>query len=305
MAEKRTTVMRQCMNDLDWNLVRAFCSTVEAGSLTGAARALGLNPSTVSRQIAALEAALGVTLFDRVGKRLILTDAGKALAVPAAAMGDAADALRLAAAGRAQQIAGPVTISATDAVALYLLPPIVARVRARAPNVTVRIVVANALSDLRRREADIAIRHVRPSDPELIGRLLGYATARFYASRTWVARHGHPRTAADAAGAVFIGSDDGDRFAGYLRELGLRVGPDALRVVSENSVVAWELARQGLGIAPIMTEIAASMPDLVRVLDDLPDIRFPIWLVTHNEVRTAPGIRLVFDMIAEGLGRAG
>ena len=295
--------MRRCMNELDWNLIRAFTTTVEAGSLSGAARALGVNASTVSRQVAAFEAALGVQLFDRIGKRLVLTELGRALAPHATAMRDAADGLVLTATGRSEQIAGPVTLSATDAVALYLLPPVVARIRERAPNVTVRVVVANTLSDLRRREADIAIRHVRPVQPELIGRLVGHATARFYASRAWIARHGHPRSAADAADAVFIGSDDGDRFAEYLRGLGLSVGPAQLAVVSENSVVAWELARQGLGITPIMTEIADRMPDLVPVLDELPPIRFPIWLVSHQEVQTATRIRLVFDLLAEALAR--
>ena len=291
------------MNQLDWNLVRALAATIEAGSLSGAARALGVNPSTISRQIAALEAALGVQLFDRIGKRLVLTEPGHALATHAGAMRDAADGLLLAATGRSEQIAGRVTVSATDAVALYLLPPIVARVRELAPNITVRVVVSNALSDLRRREADIAIRHVRPVEPELIGRLVGHASARFYASKDWVACHGHPREPDDVAGATFIGSDEDGRFADYLRELGLPVGPDQPAVVSENSAVAWELARQGLGITPIMTDIAARMPDLVPVLDALPPIRFPIWLVAHHEVRTATRIRLVFDLLAQALAQ--
>jgi DNA-binding transcriptional LysR family regulator len=300
-----TYVMRLRINELDWNLARAFTATVDAGSLTGAARALGLNQSTVSRQIAALEASLGLTLFDRVGKRLLLTDAGRALVPHTAAMRDAADALRLAATGRSQDLAGPVTISASDAVALYLLPPIIAQVRARLPNVTVRVLVANTLSDLRRREADIAIRHVRPTEPELVGRLIGHGTARFYASRSWIAQHGHPRCAADVTGASLIGPDDDGRFTSYLGAMGVRVAADELRVISENSVVAWELARRGLGIAAILVEIAERMPELVAVLDDLPPIRFPFWLVTHSEVRTAPRIRLVFDLLAEGLAARG
>lgn len=295
--------MRRCMNEPDWNLLRAFAATVEAGSLSGAGRALGVNPSTISRQIAALEASLAVQLFDRIGKRLVLTEPGHALAAHAAAMRDAADGLLLAATGRSEQIAGPVTVSATDAVALFLLPPILARVRDLAPNLTLRVVVANALSDLRRREADIAIRHVRPVEPELIGRLVGHATARFYASKGWIARNGHPRAPTDAAGATFIGSDEEDRFVSFLRELGIPVGPDQPAVVSEHAAVAWELARHGLGITPIMTEIASRFPDLVPVLDDVPPIRFPIWVVAHHEVRTATRIRLVFDLLADALSR--
>jgi len=113
-------------------------------------------------------------------------------------------------------------------------------------------------------------------------------------------RHGHPRCAVDVAGAVLIGPDD-DRFLSYLTVMGFRVVRDGVPVVSENSVVAWELARQGLGIAAMMMTIADRMPGLLAVLDGLPPIRFPSWLVTHGEVWRAPRIRLVFDLIAEGL----
>jgi len=184
-----------------------------------------------------------------------------------------------------------------------LLPAVVRRIRDEAPGISIDIVTSNALSDLRRREADIAIRHVRPEEPELIGRWVRDATAGFFASREWVARHGHPRTAADARGAAFIGADAGDRFAAYLRELGLEVGPSSFPVRSENSLVAWQLALEGLGITPIMHELARDMPDMVEVLDEVPTITFPIWLVTHREVQTSRRIRVVFDLLYEALRR--
>lgn len=293
------------MKSPDWNHIRAFHATVEAGSLSAAARSLGLSQPTLSRQVAALEEALGVALFERVGKRLALTEPGRALAAHAAGMQELAGALSLAAAGRSESVEGMVTVSASDAVAFYLLPPIVERIREIAPGLTVQVIVSNALSDLRRCEADVAIRDVRPDEPELVGRLLREATAGFYASRQWVARHGHPRSAADAAGATFIGASPDDRFSGYLRQLGLEIGTRSFSVLSDNSVVAWELARRGLGIAVIMREIAAGVPDLVEVLDDLPEIRFPFWLVAHRELRTTARIRLVFDALAEGLAHGG
>lgn len=289
------------MSDADWNQVRAFLAAVEGGSLTRGAKALGLNQSTLSRQIQSLEESLGVPLFERVGKRLVLTEAGRALAPYAVAMGQAAASLDRGALGRSEAVEGTVTISATDAVSMFLLPPILHRIRAEAPGVTVHILVANTLSDLRRREADIAIRHLRPTEPELIGRFIREATAGFYASRDWVARHGHPHRAEQARGAVFIGSAIDSRFADYLRELGLELGPESFRIACENSLVAWALTRQGLGISPIMREVAAGMPDLVEVLEELPPVTFPIWLLTHREVHSARRIRLVFDILAEEL----
>jgi DNA-binding transcriptional LysR family regulator len=169
------------MDQMDWNLARAFCATADAGSLSAAARQLGLTQPTLSRQVAALEAALGVTLFERIGKRLALTDTGLGLVEHARAMALAADAMALAAAGKSQDVSGRVTISATDAVSAYLLPGLVARIRAKAPQITLVIVASDSISDIRRREADIAIRHVRPTEPELIARLVGEMTANFYA----------------------------------------------------------------------------------------------------------------------------
>lgn len=290
------------MNDFDWNQLRAFLAAAEAGTLSAAARRLGQAQPTVSRQVAALEASLGVTLFERAGKSLVLTQAGAALLAEARAMGAAADRVTLVAAGHADTAEGLVSISASDAIAAFVLPRLLGRLRAEAPGLRIEIVSSNALSDLLRREADIAVRHVRPQEPELIGRLLREATASFYASADWVARHGHPRTAAEAHTADFIGVDRGHRFIEHLAGIGLSLDPSRLPLISSNSVVSWELVRAGLGIGVMMDVIADSTPGVVRVLEGLPPIRFPIWLVTHRELRTARRIRVVYDRLAEALG---
>jgi len=116
------------------------------------------------------------------------------------------------------------------------------------------------------------------------------------------ARPRPPRRAAEATGAVFIGDDTDGRYAAYLCELGLDLGPESFRLCSESSLISWALARQGLGICPVMPEIARTMPELVQVLEEVPAITFPIWLLTHREVHTARRIRLVFDILAEELG---
>jgi len=167
------------MDNLDWNQLKAFLQTAQTGSLSAAARKLGLTQPTLSRQVACIEQQMGVTLFERVGKAMVLTPTGLDLLEHARAMGTAAEALGLAASGRSQAVGGVVSVSATDVVATHLLPPILQRLRAQAPGIAVEVISSNALSDLQRREADIAIRHVQPEQPELIARLVREARACF------------------------------------------------------------------------------------------------------------------------------
>ncbi|MDP2215477.1 LysR family transcriptional regulator [Phenylobacterium sp.] len=290
------------MTPLDWNRVRAFLATAEAGSLTAAAQRLGLTQPTLSRQIAALEAELGVALFERVGKKLVLTETGAELVEHGRAMGEAAAAMAVAASGRALAIAGRVSISAADTYAAHILPGIIAQVRQTAPQIKIVVISSNTLSDLRRREADIAIRHVRPTEDGLIGRLIGESTAHLYASRDWIARRGWPASPQDIAAEDLIAYEDTDHFAGLIQGIGLAVRPEDFRLVSENSVVVWEMVKRGLGVCVMSREIAQGSPDMVELFPEAPPVRFPVWLVTHRELRTSRRIRLVYDILAEALG---
>lgn len=289
------------MDKLDWNQLKAFLETAETGSLSAAARKLGLSQPTLSRQVAAIEQRMGVTLFERVGKAMALTPTGLDLLEHARAMGAAADALSLAATGRSQAAGGVVSVSATDAVAAYVLPPLVRQLREREPGIAIEIIASNALSDLQRREADIAIRHVKPEQPELIARLIREASASFYASQDWVRVHGHPRTAEQAAGLPFVGADRSGQYLAYLQHHGLPVREANFSCYADHSVASWSLVRQGMGIGAMMDEIALDTPGIVRVLDDVAPVRFPIWLVCHRELRTSRPIRIVFEALAIGL----
>ena len=291
------------MDRVVWNLLRAFLATAEAGSLSAAARRLGLTQPTLSRQVAAVEAALGVTLFERVGKSTVLTATGLDLLEHARAMGAAAGALCMAATGRSQAVEGVVTVSAGEIVASCVLPALLPRLRTLQPGITVEVIASDAVSDLRRREADIAIRHVQPHQGDLIARLIGHCEAHFYAARAWVAANGHPRTAHDAAHADFVGSDRGGRYLAYLRALDLPVAESSFSCYGEAGCTHWALVCQGMGIGAMMHTVAAATPGVVRVLDELPPIRFPLWLVTHRELRTSRRIRLVYDYLAEQLAR--
>ena len=289
------------MIKMDWNQARAFCATADAGSLSAAARKLGLTQPTLSRQVAALEAALATTLFERIGKRLVLTDVGLSLVEHARSMSMAAEAMALAAAGKSQDIAGRVTISATDAVSAYLLPGLVARIREMAPQITLVIVASDSISDLRKREADIAIRHVRPTEPELVAKLVGEMTAHFYAAESWIAKNGKPETVAELCAFEVLGFGPIDQFSGHLRAAGIPISADQFRIVSDNSVVLWELVRQGIGICMMLQEIAELMPNVTRLLPELPGTPVPVWLVSHRELHTSRRVRLVFDVLAEEL----
>lgn len=284
--------------------MRGFLAAAETGSLSAGARKLGLTQPTLSRQVAALEERLGLTLFERIGKQLILTETGLDLLEHGRRMGEAADALALTASGRSESIVGRVSISAGDSMSIYALPPIVAKIRQIAPQISIELVSSNTLSDLRRREADIAIRHVEPTEPDLIGRKLRDDVAHFFASADWIARNGHPKDASHVQASDFIGFEPTERFARFLRTMGFDLGVDDFMALSNNTVSCWQMARLGLGICAMGRDIAIQFPSMVRVLEDVPSIPVPIWLLTHRELRTSKPIRLVFDLLAEEMAKA-
>jgi len=287
----------------DWNQVRAFLATAEEGTLSAGARALGLSQPTIGRQVAALEAALGVTLFERAGKGLVLTRSGVDLLEHVREMATAATRISLSAAGHAQDVAGEVRISASDALSAYILPPMLARLRGLAPDLVVEVVAENRLSDLLRREADIAIRHVRPDAPDLIARRLKDETGSLYAAASWIARHGRPRRMADLAGHDFVGIEDDAQMVSELAARGVDISGVRFVARSANTVVMWEMVRAGLGIGVMSDRVAATCPDVERIdLKEVGPIGFPVWLTAHRELHNSRRIRVVFDFLAEQLG---
>jgi DNA-binding transcriptional LysR family regulator len=286
----------------DWNHVRAFLATVEEGSLSAAARATGQTQPTLGRQVAALEEAIGVTLFERVGRSLSLTESGAQLVDHVRAMGEAASRISLAASGQSRSIEGLVRISASDVASTYQLPRVLRLLRDTAPGVEVEIVASNAISDLLRRDADIALRHVRPEQPELIARKLRDSNAYLYATPEYLARVGHPDTLQDLSRASFIAYGPPDEMLGHLLAIGLPISRGNIRYHSVSGVVGWQLVRDGLGVGVMSEEVADLSPEVVRVLPDMAPLTIPTWLVSHRELITSNRIRLVFDVLAEAFG---
>lgn len=290
------------MKTVDWNHIRAFHATALAGSLSAAARRLGLTQPTLSRQVLALEAGLGVTLFERRGRKLALTQIGADLLDHTRIMGDAADTVVLAASGRVQELGGRVSISATDTYAAYILPGIVERIRSEAPRITIVVIASNEFSNLHGGEADIAIRHARPDREGLVGHHVRDTEARFYASEAWAARVGHLEGPADLAGPALIGLSD-KRFAGFLRDFGIPLADEDLRIRSDSAVAIWEMVKRGMGVAAMLREIAERTPGVVDVLPDMVPIQVPVWLVMHRELESSPRIRLVQTVLSDELAR--
>ncbi|MFT4916271.1 MAG: DNA-binding transcriptional LysR family regulator [bacterium] len=299
--------MHICMDwrsvKFDWNKARAFLVTAEEGSLSAAARALGMAQPTLGRQVDGLEQELGIVLFERVGRGLTLTPSGLELLEHVRAMGEAAGRVSLTALGQSQALEGIICISASETYAVVLLPPIVAKLRALEPGIHVEIVVANHASDLRRREADIAIRNFRPTEPDLIAKKIGDADAVLYATPDYIAKIGNPTKPYDLRHADFVNMDHAGMMLKGLNTLGLGLTEANFPLFTESYLVMWELVRQGAGIGILDAHIGDADPTVRRVLPNLEPLVFPIWLVAHRELTTNRRIRMVYDFLAVELKR--
>lgn len=288
----------------DWNQVRAFLATAEEGSFSGAARALKTTQPTIGRQITGLEEALQVTLFQRSVRGPQLTEAGRDLLEHVRHMGETATLISTIAAGQSQEVKGDVSVSATDLVSAAILPGLLGELRKVAPGVHLRIIASNEISNLMRREADIAIRHVRPTEADLIARHVGDFRANLYASTEYLDKAGRPRTARAAGDHAFVGSPTSKQLVMTLQNKGIQVRAENFVMSSENGVVTWELVKAGHGMTFMPELLGETTPGVEKVLPDLQSLEFPIWLVTHQELKTSRRIRVVFDFLARALANA-
>ncbi|MDP6968370.1 MAG: LysR family transcriptional regulator, partial [Gammaproteobacteria bacterium] len=265
----------------DWNCARAFLVTAEEGSLSAAARALGTTQPTIGRQVSALEKALGVVLFERAGKGLLLTQNGLGLLKHVRTMGDAANRLSIVASGLSQSLEGKVCISASEVYTSFILPPIIAHLRQLQPRISIEIIATSQVSDLQRHEADIALRNFRPTQPDLIAKKIKNVNARLYATPDYLRRLGSPITLEHLNQAEFISFDRGSMLMDGLNNLGLELKKSNFPIVTESYITHWELVKQGLGIGIIPEEIGDAEPLVKQALPAFPAIVFPIWLTSH------------------------
>lgn len=294
--------MNSNAKSFDWNHIRSFLVAFEEGSLSAAARALGLTQPTLSRQITSLEEGLGFIVFERGHRSLTLTQSGLELLEHVKAMGDAANLISLAASGQSQKVEGQVSITASDAMSTYHIPGILKGIKDVAPDIEIEIVSSNEIRDLQRREADIAIRHVEPEQPDLITKYVCNVQANLYASSDYLEKFGKPKSKDDLKDACFIGFENPERSLSLYQSMGLPIGRNNIGYVTNDGVSRWEIVKQGLGIGIMDERTAAITKEVKQVLPDLAPLEFPIWLTTHRELHSSRRIRIIFDFLFEALG---
>lgn len=283
----------------DWNHARAFLATAEQSSLSAAARALGQTQPTLSRQISALEQDLDVILFERGGRAFSLTQSGIELLEHVQGMGKSASLISLAESGQSQTIEGQVSITASEMASAFILPAILKPLGQIAPNIEIEIIASNQMQDLTQREADIAIRHLRPEQGDLIAKRCLDISAQLYATDAYLGSIGHPTTANDLSNAKFIAFETIEKWQSVFNSMGLSLTKQNFNMITNNSIVGLELVKQGYGIGLIANNIAKLMPELKPVLPELKPVSGPVWLTTHRELHTSRHIRLVFDLLVK------
>jgi len=286
----------------DWGLIRSFLAALDQGSLLGAARVLRISQPTVGRHIAELESQLGVVLFERTGRGLL--PSATALQLAEAARGMEAGALQLARtlSGAQTQTSGSVRITASVPVAVHLMPPLLARLRQALPDIQIELVSSNQVSNLLRREADIAVRMVRSDQSSLVARKIGVVGLGAYAHKRYLARHGALRQPTELLQHALIGSDADPAILQGFQAMGYPVSRASFALRSDDFLVQWQAVRAGLGVGFAADYLARTEPDVVQVLPGLLKIPpLPMWLAVHREIRTNRLIRAVYDFLAEAL----
>lgn len=285
----------------DWALWRSFSAVVANGSLSAAARELGISQPTVGRHIETLEADLGLTLFERTLSGLKPNPSALRIYEPVAqAQASLAEAAILA---ESAQLAygGTVRITASAVTSTFVLPKLLLPIRERYPDIALEIVPTDSSENLLLREADIAVRMFRPTQLELVTRHLGDVAILPTAHESYLARRGAPRTIADLTQHDLIGFDRSDLITAHARSLGMSLRREDFILRTDDQPLMWELLKAGLGIGFGQANLIAETNGMVALPIDLAIPPLPVWLTTHRELFTSHRIRAIYDALAEGL----
>jgi DNA-binding transcriptional LysR family regulator len=289
------------MAALDWNLIRSFVAVAETGSLSAAARRIGVSQPTLGRHIAELEASLGVALFRRGRSGYDLTESGMALVERGRAVGEQAAAFARLAEGRTEAISGTVRITASEIIAAYVLPEMTARLAVAEPDIEVEIVASNRVENLLRRDADIAVRMTEPAQLDLVARRIADLPLVACAARSYLARKGRPERPEDLLDHELVGFDRGTELIEGFAAMGVGIDRYAFRFRSDNQIVLWEALKAGNGIGFGQAALVAREPLLEAILPALRLPILPMWLAMHRDVRTSARIRRVADFLHDEL----
>jgi DNA-binding transcriptional LysR family regulator len=286
----------------DWALWRSFAAVVANGSLSAAARELGISQPTVGRHIETLEHDLGLALFERTLAGLKPNSAALRIFEPVSQAQSALAEAAMIAEGAQAEYGGTVRITASVMISHYVLPRLLVPIRDRYPGIALEIVPADSTENLLLREADIAIRMFRPTQLELVTRHLGDIPIVPAAHQTYLDRRGTPATALDFVHHDLIGLDRSDLIIAHAQKIGLPLRRDQFVLRTDDQANQWELLRAGLGIGFAQENLLRSTPGMVALPIDLSIPPLEVWLTTHRELFTAHRIRAIYDALADGLG---
>ncbi|SFR34932.1 LysR family transcriptional regulator [Litoreibacter janthinus] len=286
---------------LDWTLIQAFLAVAAEGSLSAAARALGVSQPTLGRQVKLMEEQLGIALFYRQPKGLSLTSEGEALLPHAKAMAAAASELATTAAGHDNSLQGTVRITASEFTAMYSLPPILARLRIDHPDIQIELNSTDLSENLLFREADIAVRMYRPTQLEVVTKKLGVLELGFFASKNYLQRRGSPMSIEELMQHDLLGYDRSERFIRGAAKLGWQLSRHDFVFRSDAQNVHCEMIRAGAGIGVMACCLGESFDDVEQILPHFPVPGLEIWLTTHEALRHTPRVAAVWRGLEKGL----
>lgn len=284
---------------VDWERQRAFLAVMREGSLSAAARRIGIAQPTVRRRIEELEAQLGAPLFTRSPSGLLPTERAHALAEHAQAMAMAADAFVRTASADAHEVAGTVRISASDVIAIEVLPAILAGLMRAHAGLVIELSPSNRNEDLLRREADVAVRMVRPRQEALVAQRIGAVVLGLHAHPDYLARAGTPAAPDDLSGHALIGVECDSPALRALQQRGFGIAVEDFAFRSENDLAQLAAIRAGLGLGFCQNGLGAR-DGLVRLFPEC-TLELETWVVCHEDLRSLARVRAVFDALVAGL----
>lgn len=285
-------------SNFNWTLIQSFLAALEHGSLLGAARATGVSQPTLGRHMAELESQLKLVLFERTGRGLQPTAHALELAEAARTMQAGAARFSRLATGAGQTVQGRVRLSASQPVACFLLPPILARMQQALPGIVVELVVSNAVSNLLLREADIALRLVQPEQSTLVAQRIGQVALQACAGEAYLARKGAPHSPAELLQHTIVAGDQNRDIEAGFEALGLPVSQLHYGVRTDDLNAQWAAVRAGLGIGFMSQYLVATDASVRPLLPMLELPALPLWITVHRELRTSARIRAVYDFLA-------
>ena len=287
-----------------WDLYGAFLAVMQHGSLSGASRALGVAQPTVRRQIEALEAQLGVPLFTRAPNGLTPTDLARATVPHAEAIAASARAFVRAVSSPADREAGTVRVTASEVVGAEVLPAILARLLADKPSLAIELVLDDRNQDLLRREADVAVRMIAPTQASLVQRRAARIELGLFASEAYLARRSLPTSVTALREHALVGPDRQRAALEALARGGLELAPRDFALRTDSTLAQLAAVRAGVGIGIAQVPLARAPVPLVRVL---PKLAFCLeaWVVTHEDMRDVARVRAVVEHLVAELGAYG